>query len=52
MADSGFVVRRHTQLDPELLASLVEAGREALGGSALDAWLLPVICLLPGKEKR
>ena len=36
-------VKRITRLEPSLLASLVEYGRAALGESALDEWLLPVI---------
>ncbi|MEK6536384.1 MAG: GNAT family N-acetyltransferase [Actinomycetota bacterium] len=37
------VVRRLTHLEPDLLAALVDYGRSALGESALDEWMLPVI---------
>ena len=37
------VVRRLTHLEPALLAALVDYGRSALGESALDEWMLPVI---------
>lgn len=36
-------IRRLTHLEPETLSLLVEYGRAALGESALDEWLLPVI---------
>ncbi len=37
------VIRRLTQIDPSLLVALVDYGRSALGESALDEWMLPVI---------
>lgn len=36
-------VRRLTHLDPALLKQLSQYGEEALGESALDEWMLPVI---------
>lgn len=39
----SMVIRRLTHLEPETLSLLVEYGRAALGESALDEWLLPVI---------
>jgi len=36
-------IRRLTHLEPETLRLLVEYGRAALGESALDEWMLPVI---------
>jgi len=41
--DAGLTIERLTSLDPDTLAELVEGGRAALGDSALDEWLLPVI---------
>jgi len=37
------VLRRLSHLDGDTLSSLVEYGRSALGDSALDEWLLPVV---------
>lgn len=37
------VIRRLTHLDPVTLVSLVGYGRSALGESALDEWMLPVV---------
>jgi len=39
----GLSIERLTSLEPGVLAELVERGRSALGESALDEWLLPVI---------
>lgn len=41
--ENALVIRRLTRLEPPQLEALVEYGRSALGESALDAWLLPVI---------
>jgi len=47
IADTGrekeLAVRRLTHLDTAMLAQLTRYGRDALGDSALDAWMLPVI---------
>lgn len=43
VAPEGLVIRRLSRLEPEMLSSLEEYGREALGDSALDRWMLPVI---------
>lgn len=40
---SRLAVRRLTHLDPVLLKRLKEYGEDALGESALDEWMLPVI---------
>lgn len=40
---SELVVRRLTHLDAGMMAKLKEYGNEALGESALDEWMLPVI---------
>ena len=37
------VICRLTHLDTVMLAQLTRYGREALGESALDTWMLPVI---------
>ncbi|MHB0866102.1 MAG: GNAT family N-acetyltransferase [Thermoleophilia bacterium] len=42
-AGAGLSIRRLTELDTALLADLEAYGRAALGDSALDHWLLPVI---------
>lgn len=42
-AAAGLAVRRLTELDAAMLADLQAYGRAALGDSALDHWLLPVI---------
>ena len=42
-ASGELIVRRLTHLEPAMLAALVEFGRSALGESALDEWMLPVI---------
>lgn len=42
-ASGELVVRRLTHLDPVLIEELKEYGKEALGESALDEWMLPVI---------
>ncbi len=42
-ASGELTVRRLTHLDPSVLLALVEYGRSALGESALDEWMLPVI---------
>lgn len=39
----GLLMRRISHLDPEALLALETYGREALGDSALDRWMLPVI---------
>ncbi|MDO8736221.1 MAG: GNAT family N-acetyltransferase [Thermoleophilia bacterium] len=41
--DSPMAIRRLTHLEPATLGELVEYGRSALGDSALDEWMLPVI---------
>ncbi|MFA5809595.1 MAG: GNAT family N-acetyltransferase [Thermoleophilia bacterium] len=41
--EKELVIRRLTHLDTVMLAQLTRYGREALGESALDAWMLPVI---------
>ncbi|MEW6020002.1 MAG: GNAT family N-acetyltransferase [Pseudomonadota bacterium] len=42
-ADRGLTVTRLESLDPETIGLLEGYGREALGESALDNWLLPVV---------
>ncbi|MHB8792429.1 MAG: GNAT family N-acetyltransferase [Thermoleophilia bacterium] len=41
--DNPMAIRRLTHLEPETLGLLVDYGRAALGESALDEWMLPVI---------
>lgn len=41
--DDPVAIRRLTHLEPATLGELVEYGRAALGESALDEWMLPVI---------
>ncbi|MBE0428383.1 MAG: GNAT family N-acetyltransferase [Thermoleophilia bacterium] len=40
---TGLRIRRLVHLEPDMLAALSDFGREALGDSALDQWMLPVI---------
>lgn len=42
---SGLVIRRISHIEPQLLSALTKHGRSALGESALDHWLLPVVAV-------